>query len=322
MDKVLLLINSKSGVARNKDSVLELALPAVEARGERLDVEYTHSPGDAGRYARQAADEGYATVIVAGGDGTVNDAASGLWDTDVNLGVVPLGSGNGLARSLGIPQELEKAVAVAVEGNTKVIDRGMANGRPFYCAFGAGIDAEIGYRFSLDRRRGKMTYVKHALREIFTYSPRKFKITGEELRIETEAMLVAVCNCNQYGSNAYIAPSADAADGLLDITIVHSGNFLAKAVAGLDLMSGALDKNILVEMFRVDAAHLEMEPGIAHVDGEPVKVEEGVELVCQPRGLRVCVPRRREEFRPYISPIKSMWEDIFNDIKKVGGAGL
>lgn len=323
MGEVLLIINSKSGVDRKKDGLISAISESLASRGETLDVAYTSRPGDARSFAEEGAQDKKRLVIVAGGDGTINDAASGLWGSETALAIVPVGSGNGLARSLCIPQEIDKAIKIALDGRRAAIDRGAVNGKHFYCAFGTGFDAEVSYKFSLDPRRGRMTYIKYAIKELFTYRPRHFRISTDETEVETDAMLVAVCNCRQYGNNAYIAPGADASDGVLDVTVVHSGNFFAKAVAGFDLLSGCLDKNVLVEMFRVKRAVIETDrEGLMHLDGEPSEAPKVMDIQCESGGLNIMVPVSCEQFRPFISPMKSMWGDLVLDIKKVSGKNL
>lgn len=320
MGEALLIVNPKSGVDGHKDFVVGSAVALSEKRGLRLDIEYTKGPGDARRLASEAAREGRRCVVVAGGDGTIRDAADGVWGSDTVLGIVPLGSGNGLARSMSVSQMAEKAIEIAFGDNFATIDRGAANSMNFYSAFGVGFDAEVSYRFSLDKRRGRTTYIKHALREIFSYQPRRFRIEIGQSVIETEAMLVAVCNCPQYGNNAYIAPKADPADGILDITVIHSGNFFATMIAGIDLFSGTLDRNVLVENFRASAVKLCEEGAppkiITHLDGEPTEMSDRIDIECHPRGLKVAVPKDIQPFKPFFTPVKSMVDDMILDIRK------
>lgn len=321
MNQALLIINPKSGVEKHKDFVVEAAAARCDKSGLCLDVEFTSGPGDAFRLARKAAEEGVAHVIVAGGDGTIRDAANGLWASQSILGIVPLGSGNGLARSMSVSQVVEKALDIAVEGHFATIDRGMANESSFYSAFGIGVDADVSYRFSKDKRRGRTTYIKHAIKELFSCRPRKFHLTMGQNEIKTEAMLIAVCNCQQYGNNAYIAPKADPTDGKLDITVIHSGNFISKMIAGIDLFSGTLDKNVLVENFRAPAVDIVEEEAegnvITHLDGEPMEMSPRVSIRCEEAGLRVAVPKEVHPFKPVFTPMRSILDDMVLDIRKM-----
>lgn len=319
MENVLLIVNPRSGVDKNKEYVIENAARLCESSGLQLDIEFTTGPGDAELIAGRWAKKSRGLVLAAGGDGTVREVADGLWKTGVTLGIVPMGSGNGLARSLSVPQVPTEAIKTALKGHTVDIDRGVANGRPFYSAFGVGIDAEVTYRFSQDKRRGRITYIKHTLRQIFSYKPSRFRLNSKDFAIETEALLIAVCNCMQYGNNAYIAPKAIPTDGLLDVTVVHEGNFLTKTLAGIDLFSGTLDRNILVNMFATKGLVIRMEGAqecIIHLDGEPETTSAEIRIECETGGLKVAVPEGSPRFKPVLSPMKSIWEDMMNDIRK------
>ena len=315
--EVLLIVNPRSGVDKNKDSIIESAARLCERQGLRFNLEFTSKAGDAAGFARKGAEEGFAKVLVAGGDGTVKDAADGLWGSDTALGILPMGSGNGLARSLGIPQEGEKALHVALGPGTVSIDRGIADGKTFYSAFGVGFDAEVSFQFSQDKRRGRTTYIKHAVRELFTYRPRKFVLEIDGIEIPTEALLIAVCNCKQYGNNAYIAPKADPTDGFLDVTVVHKGNFFSETLAGLELFSGTLDRNILVKIFRTESLVIKgAGPTMTHTDGEPAEMGASIPIICEKKGLNVMIPETTEPFRPIFTPMKSIWEDMIADLRK------
>ena len=319
-EEALLIVNPRSGVDRNKETMIETASRLCESHGMRLNIEFTSGPGDGRKIAEEGSRRGYGLVIAAGGDGTVRDVADGLWKTSTAMGIVPMGSGNGLARSLGISQEESEALVTAITGQTITIDRGLANGGSFYSAFGVGFDAEVSYRFAQDKRRGRSTYIKHALRQILSYKPRRFRLTyGHEISIETEALLIAACNCMQYGNNAYISPKADPTDGLLDITVVHQGNFLSTAIAGIDLFMGRLDHNVLVQMFRTKGIVITMEGAdhcITHLDGEPEQTSPEVHICCERGGLMIRIPKGLPPFKPILSPMKSMWDDMLGDIRK------
>lgn len=322
MEDTLLIVNPRSGVDKNKEKIIETAARLCESRGLRLNIEFTSGPGNARLKAEEGRAKGTRCIICAGGDGTVRDVADGLWGSDVLMGIIPMGSGNGLARSLGIPQDPVEALHTALDGHDVIIDRGVANGQSFYSAFGMGMDAEVSYRFAQDGRRGRTTYIKHAVKQMFTYKPKRFRIMSGKISIETDALLLAVCNCMQYGNNAYISPKAMPTDGQLDITVVHQGSFLAKAIAGIDLFSGTLANNILVEMFRVDRLNVicgdGISPCISHLDGEPEKVAGEVDIYCDSRGLKIAVPEGARSFTPLLTPMKALIEDIRTDIKKSG----
>lgn len=311
----LLIINPHSGT-RGKRELPLLLESLMRDNGIQLEAVYTEAAGHAERLATDAASEGFESVIVAGGDGTVSEAASGLWKTSTALGIIPGGSGNGLARSLGLPQDFAKAAEVVAAGHTMLVDRGIVNDHPFYCTFGVGFDAAVSEKFARERRRGRLTYVKNTLQEFLTYRPEKYALQiGGEI-VTMQALVIAVCNAPQYGNNAYIAPQAHLNDGLLDITVIHGGDLLKTTLAGIELLSGRIDKNILVDTFRVPAATISrLNDGPAHADGEPFTLGKRIDIACQSEGLKVLVPRELPAFRPIVTPLKSMLDDFYTDVR-------
>lgn len=313
--KALLIINPKSGT-RTKETVSRQLAEMLASKGEYLEVAVTMAAGDANKFAHDAVSEGFSKVVVAGGDGTVNEVASALTGTDLPMAVLPCGSGNGLARSLCIPSDMRKAVEIAVEGSPFKIDRGVVNGLPFYCTFGMGFDAAVSHKFAEEKRRGRMAYLKNALLEFLNFHPEVYALSIDGKVITEKALVVAVCNASQYGNNAYIAPGASLSDGLLDITVVHDGSLLLQALAGIQLMSGRIDKNLLVDTFKAKSVEIvRLTEGPAHVDGEPLMLGNTLNVKCEPSVLNVIASDDiHKPFRPVSDPLKSMMQDITSDI--------
>lgn len=315
--KTLLIVNPNSGT-RPKDVLPEL-LSSVLPAGDELLLKATEAPGDAARMACDAVADGYERVIVAGGDGTVNDVASALCSSGVALGIIPCGSGNGLARSLGIPQDFRRAAEIIAGGRQIEIDCGNVNGRRFFCTFGMGFDAAVTEKFSREKRRGKMTYVKSALIEFLNFTPKVYAISIGGKILTERAMVVAVCNASQYGNNAYIAPEASLTDGMLDVTIIHDGPLVQQALAGIQLLSGHLDRNILVDMFRTDRLEISrLDESNGHIDGEIFNPGKVMQVECTPQCLRVYAGKDADrEFKPISDPIRGFFQDIGYDIKQL-----
>lgn len=311
-----LIINPVSGT-RGKESIPDTVASVLRQDGApEPEVLFTRQAGDGGMFAAEAVAHGSRLIVVAGGDGTVSDVAAALRGTSAALGIIPCGSGNGLARALGIPSDFEAAARLlGAEGKTMVCDNGLIDGRPFFCTCGVGFDAEVSKSFAAGRRRGRLSYLKDALLEYISYSPQPYAISVGGRVITQEAFLIAVCNASQYGNNAYIAPRASLTDGLLDITVVHGGSLIDNARIGVELMSGHLDRNTHVETFRVAEAIISrLHEGPAHIDGEPVELGRRLAVSCQAANLRVRVPREVPEFKPVITPLRSMIADIASDI--------
>lgn len=309
--KTLLVINPISGT-KNKAGLAEKVSATLGNAGFDLDIAMTQCHGDATRLARQAVEQGYDCVLAAGGDGTVNETAAALCHTGVTLGIIPCGSGNGLARHLSIPVDVEKSLEVIIGGRTLDADFATVNGRPFFCTFGVGFDAEVSDRFAHQPRRGKLSYLQSTLQTYLRYHPHVYTISTDEEVITKEAFLVAVCNASQYGNNAYIAPEASITDGLLDVTIIHAGNPLSTMKVGVDLMAGMLNSNTRFESFRTPKLTItRAEHGPSHLDGEPISdLEDTMHLECHKGALRVFAPEKLPAFRPLITPINSMMQDL------------
>ena len=315
--KIMLVINPISGTGNKKE-----VAPAVEQRvselGFDLDVRLTGGRGDATRFAREASDAGYYGVIACGGDGTVNETATALCGSRTALGIIPAGSGNGLARHLGIPVDLGAALDIICSRNIVASDYGTVNDTPFFCTFGMGFDAAVSHRFARQSRRGLLSYVKSALSEYIQYRPQTYTLSANGKLLTEKAFLVAVCNASQWGNNAYIAPGASVTDGMMDITIVHDGNILENIRLGAELITGLLYKNSRIDSFRtheLSITRTSSEPAAVHIDGEPVTLPSPLRIKVRPGGLRIFVPTRTTRFVPVLTP---MWCNTRNFLLAIG----
>lgn len=304
--RVMLIINPISGT-NSKEGLDRMVVDRMASMGREVDVRYTTGPGDATRLARHAIAEGYGAVLAAGGDGTVNETAIALCGSGVPLGIIPAGSGNGLARHIGIPVDTRLSLKIIEEWHVLDCDYGSVNDRPFFCTFGMGFDAAVSHRFARQHRRGKLSYIRSAISEYVSYHPQTYTISANGRIITEEAFLVAVCNASQYGNNAYIAPEASITDGLLDITVVHAGNHVDTAVMGMDLLTGYINRNTMIRTFRAPAAVIYRSgDGPAHIDGEPVIMDDIINVRCHASALRIFVPGHRSRFQPIITPVRSI----------------
>lgn len=315
-DKCLMIINPRSGTT-SKRRLAWRATRHLAKAGIDLDVVVTQAPGDARRMAAEAAKKGYLGVLAAGGDGTVNEIASALRFTKTALGIIPCGSGNGLARHLELSTDLSEALDVVASRHIDACDSGVANGIPFFCTFGFGFDATVSEKFSHSRHRGPLNYLKYMIRVFPTYKPQEFEIETEGHSFKLKAFLVAVCNASQYGNNAFIAPSASIRDGLLDITIVHSGTPLSRALVGVDLFTGFIERNMIIQTMRVKEAIVRTSSGVAHADGEPLRVADEVKVSCCPGDLLIFTKEKKGSFKPVITPLKYFNREIWVRIRKL-----
>lgn len=308
--QLMLIINPISGT-NSKAGLAGMVQDVLAPIGYQIDVKYTTCQGDATRLATLAVEQGYDAVLAAGGDGTINETAIALCGSKVPLGIIPAGSGNGLARHIGIPVDPRLSLKVIERQHVVDCDYATVNDRPFFCTFGVGFDAAVSHRFARQKRRGKLSYIRSAISEYVTYHPQTYTISANGHIITEKAFIVAVCNASQYGNNAYIAPEASITDGLLDITVVHAGNPVDAAVVGVDLMTGYINRNTMIHTFRAPAAVIyRTGEGPAHIDGEPVILDDIMDVRCRHGALRIFTPDSKPRFQPILTPARSMLSDM------------
>ncbi|MDQ3072765.1 MAG: diacylglycerol kinase family lipid kinase [Bacteroidota bacterium] len=230
------------------------------------------------------------TVAVVGGDGTVNRIAGQMLYSNIRLAIIPSGSGNGLARELGLPSDASDALQVIKSGRERVIDCGLANDAPFFCTAGAGFDAHVSGLFSGSKKRGFYNYCRITLSQVFGYRPQTYKILVNGNELVRESYMVTIANGSQFGNNAYIAPQAELDDGLLDVCLIKP--FPWQYLAGLiwRLFHRSIHLSRYYESFKTREVALTREsPGFFHFDGEPVQFDKEIKIKIQAGALRVLV---------------------------------
>lgn len=288
--KILFIINPVSG--NKKRTRLKMMIRA-HLNQEKYDskIEFTKYSGHASELAEVYIQKQYEVIIAVGGDGTINEVARKLIGTGVVFGIVPNGSGNGLARHLKIPLNVKKSIELINKLDIEKIDCGMMNHQPFFCTCGIGFDAKIGKKFAEATKRGFQTYFKTTLREFFSYKPQKYVIEAEGKRIKVKAFLVTIANASQYGNNAYIAPQADIQDGLLDISILKPFPKHKILGLGIKLFFKRVHFSNYVQTFKAsDIVLKRKKKGAVHYDGEPAKMSKTIKIHVLPGQLNVIVP--------------------------------
>jgi len=292
--KTRFIVNPNSG--RNRRNRRLVAAVQAFVADQRLDADLvvTRGPGHATELARAALAAGCERVVAVGGDGTVNDTAQPLIGSSTVLALVPCGSGNGLARHLGVPLRLRRALALLADPTARVVavDTGTANGHPFFNVMGAGFDADISRRFNNLPQRGLAAYAQAGLRAFFRHRAERVTITDADGHAETiDAFIVAVANSDQYGNNARLAPGARVNDGMLDLVAVRSPGFFDAVVLVARLFLGSFDRSPQVRRLRSTRFVIRRPaPGLIHTDGETHTTDATVEVAVRPRSLRLLVP--------------------------------
>lgn len=304
--RLLVVVNPISGTA-SKDKAVRQVVKSLTKGGFDVEVYHTKGPGDATVIARQAAAEGFHGVVACGGDGTVNEVGTGLLGTNTALGIIPMGSGNGLALHLDIPLDSRSAARVIRKNKVEDCDCGSVNGKPFFCTFGVGFDADVSHNFARRHGRGLVNYLKSIVDTYQTYQPATYNLASRQGNVITEkAFLVACANASQYGNNAYIAPGASVRDGKLDVTIIHPGTPLQSLRMGAELIAGLLYNNNSIDSYRTDFLAIGCPHAgaiKAHLDGEPVTLRPPLEVRCLAGRIKVFVPTVTTRFIPIITPI-------------------
>lgn len=292
-EKVCLIINPVSGTD-SKKSIPEDVAAVINQKSHDLIIRITGYAGHATEIARQAAKEKFKYVIAAGGDGTVNEVARALVDTDTTLGILPLGSGNGLARDLGIPIDTEKALEIILKGDIRTIDYGVANGHIFFCTCGFGFDAFVSDRFADEKRRGPLGYVRNIVESVVDFKAEEYFITYDDGELSEKAFILTCANASQYGNEAHIAPGASLDDGKMNVSILKPLNALEIPQTTIQLFTKNIDKNSKMRTLITGNLKINrLKPGVMHVDGDPVKTDSEINVSIVHKGLKVFAPSSR-----------------------------
>jgi YegS/Rv2252/BmrU family lipid kinase len=290
---VVAIVNPISGAGMDPTvAQRRVALMREELRRRDLDAEIhlTERAGHAAELAAAAARAGARLAIVWGGDGTLNEAGGALAGSTTALGLIPAGSGNGLAHALGVPRDPAAALAVALGERSRAIDVGVLGARRFLNVAGIGVDARIAMLFNQRARgsRGRWPYIVIGVGQGCRYPAREYlvRLDGEATR--HRALLIAFANGREYGMGAMLAPRAELDDGLLDAFVVEDRSVLARFWHARHLVDGTVDRAPGVVTRRVRSAAIEASAPIEfHVDGEPGCAEGPLEISVLPRAIRV-----------------------------------
>ncbi|MDO5035847.1 MAG: diacylglycerol kinase family lipid kinase [Porphyromonas sp.] len=286
--KYLLIYNPNSGTKRDNERLLQGVKELIEKEGHTAELRETKAEGHATRIAREAVKSDVDVIVAVGGDGTVNEIGHALTGSDKVLGIIPNGSGNGLARELRIPMNAKAATSTLLRHHVTTIDTCEANGECFFVTCGIGLDGMISEEFADSDTRGPATYVKETVSLLLNYKPSDYLITIDGREVTATAYLVAVANASQYGNNAFIAPNASMSDGMLDVTIMKPFSEIDAAKIALQLFTKEIDKSDYTSMYRGrDIVITSSQPVPYHIDGEPKKAVSRLEVKVHSKKLRV-----------------------------------
>jgi len=309
--KFLFLYNPISGTknkisgTKNKEQLLQAIHKKCAAQNAVYEIATTNAEGNYFFLKDKIVQESITDIIVCGGDGTVNQVVAAILNMDVNIGIVPMGSGNGLALAAGIPKSVAKALNIIFEGRPVQTDAFYINQDAFYinqhfsCMLcGLGFDAKVAHEFAKQKKRGLATYAKQTLKNFFTASPYPFIIDIANQQIKTQAFFISLANSNQFGNNVTIAPRASISDGLIDVVIVEKMSKLKMLFAllkqiKLGQITPSEKKFKTKEILYFQVKQLSIQnPLLAplHIDGDPAETAKQFEIKMVEKAFKLLQP--------------------------------
>ena len=315
MKKITFILNPISGTI-SKAGVPELIDNTIDKDIYDYEIVFTERAGHATEIAAAEVAKGTDIVVAVGGDGTVNEVGRALVHTNTALAILPCGSGNGLARHLMLPMNLKKSIETINKGVIHDLDYGVINDIPFFCTCGIGFDAFVSMKFAEAGKRGPITYVENVLREGLRYKPETYTITDESGTKMRKAFLISCANASQYGNNAYIAPHASMADGILDIIIMEPFDMFDAPQISMDLFSKTIENNSKIKMLKSSRILVKRQKeGYIHYDGDPVMAGTEIEIHVEHRGIKMVVNPDADKSKRKPAPVVNAISEAFNTLR-------
>jgi YegS/Rv2252/BmrU family lipid kinase len=288
---ILFVVNPISGHSQ-KEMFPDFVKAMLDHDQFNYRIEYTQYAGHGILLGIEAVNEGLDMVVAVGGDGTINEVARGLINSETTLGIIPSGSGNGLARHLNIPLNIEGALRLINSGKKSKIDTGIINGKTFVSIAGVGFDAMVADLFAKDGSRGFLTYFKIVATHFQGYNPEAYTIIlDNQQEIKTSALFISLANSNQFGYNTTIAPQAELNDGLLDVCIVEKPNIFDMPLIINLMLLKMIHKSKFVQIYKAKSIEIKRTKNkVVNIDGEPIKLEKDLVIEVNPLSLNIIIP--------------------------------
>lgn len=316
--RIAFIVNPISGTC-NKDVVPALVSKHIDTSLFDTNVVFTEYAGHASELASRYVSEKYDIVVAVGGDGTINEVARSLVETRTALGIIPCGSGNGLARHLMLPMNFGGALDIINMAEIHDLDYGIINGHPFFCTCGMGFDAFISKKFAEAGKRGPLTYIENVLREGLSYKPETYELIldGNEEQ-HYKAFLISVANASQYGNDAYIAPQASMSDGFLDVVIIQPFDILEAPQVGIDLLNKTLNKSSKIKCYKAKDIVIKRKcSGVIHYDGDPVEASAELHITLRNKGIKMVVNPLADKKKRRPNLVQNAFSSLFNEMNSV-----
>ena len=290
---ILFIVNPRAGITIKSKFIIQLlAGQYLDSSKYKPQVQFTQYPTHATELALDAVEKGIPVVIAVGGDGTVNEVARALVNTNTTMGILPTGSGNGLAHHLKIPMNIFNALKVINEGHTKYIDTVKLNEKIFTSIAGVGFDAMVAEKFASSGVRGLISYMRIIIQEYPGYMPLDYELIIDDKELRRNALMISFANSDQFGFHSRIAPQAMIDDGWLDICVVKKPTFFKVFFTAPRVFFGTLGKTGYAEYFRGKNIKILHTAGTkVNLDGEAFSVEKDIQISIIPRSLKMIVKK-------------------------------
>lgn len=316
---ITFIVNPISG-NHHKDDIPQMIAEGIDSERFDVEIQFTEYRGHATQITQECVEKKVDVVVAVGGDGTINEVARSLTHSDTALGIIPYGSGNGLARHLCIPMNIRKAIDIINQCQIEAFDYGIINNIPFFCTCGMGFDAFISLKFAEAGKRGPITYVENVLMEGLKYQPETYEVEDSTGTHRYKAFLIACANASQYGNNAYIAPKASMKDGMMDVIIMEPFTTLEAPQISIDLFNKTLPSNSKIKTFKAQNIRIHRsKPGAIHYDGDPAMAEQNIEVMIKPLGIKIVTNPETMEDASQPNPLLNAFSVFFNNINNVYG---
>ncbi len=286
--KILAVINPRSGKGR-AEGLRETAIALAKQRGDELEVRIIAAQGDGMRFAQEAKGSGFERIISIGGDGTLNAIAAGMVGSTLQLGIVPMGSGNGYARSLKLPQDPVNALEVAFSGNARLLDVCYLNDRLFLGTAGIGFDAQVAWEFDKSEGRGMWNYMRLIVKHVLSAKPMRVVLKVNKKTREEKVLMLVFCNTREFGNGAVISPGSLPDDGMAELRIVAKPPLLPMLMAFIRMYTGSIDASPYLTSIVTDQATVHQDGILAHLDGEPLEIGQDIQFRLEAKQLWVVV---------------------------------
>lgn len=287
--KYLFILNPISGIKKSPHKIVDMVHEKFKDSIHEYEFAFTTHAGDALNITKNAVKDKMDVIVAAGGDGTINEVASSLVETETALGIIPLGSGNGIARSYKIPLNTDESIEFLANPKITNVDVGKVNDNYFLGVCGMGYDAVVGKSFQEFGTRGPLPYFLIGVREFVRYKPEKLILEFNNNSLKVFPLLITISNTEQYGNGAFISPDSNPQDGILEVCIINPMSIFKAIYSSFKLFNKEITRIPEYKLYKTNSLKIISEKkGVYHTDGEPQQRELETNIKVINNALKVC----------------------------------